>query len=410
MVLSCLYLFVPFIVRVSGLSLPPPTGPYNVGTKPYVLRHTTTNDTVAPEGVSKSVLVNVYYPTHDEAPAQKYIWDELGTAYDVYFGVAHGTFSNITATLAMNGKPLSRREHDKLRLPTLFFGPAMAGPPTRFFTGLISEMASRGYPVVTVDHPWEAPYIQYPNGTGFVGKSFLWNPCPEVIDDVQAYRLADNSAVLDALPKISKELGVPLDLRRFAFFGHSLGGSAAVSQLLVEKNRTTSHSKKFLGAINIDGTFFGIGGSNSSSLNTRVPTLLLSSDMHDPFAGHDPTWPLFESFQSSWTKSLRIVGHTNHSDYSDLIFLKQANGFAGGEGAITAERFLQVSRTVVGDFFEMLVGKGEGVLKGSAEVQQAFPEVSFDYNGTGNPCTPPDICWPPPPPPPEVVIPSCESS
>lgn len=395
MLYSLFYRSIPLVVLVSGLTLPPPTGPYNVGTKPYVLKHTTIDDPVAPEGISKYLLVNVYYPTHDDAPLQKYIWDGASTAYDVYYDLPNGTFSNITANFALGGEPLSRKEHEKLRLPTLFFGPPLAGPPTHFFTGLISEMASRGYPVVTVDHPWEAPYIRYPNGTGVEGKSFFWNPCPNVIENVYAYRLADNSAVLRALPAISKEINIPADLKRFALFGHSLGGSAAISQLLVEKNRTAAHGKTFLGAINIDGTFFGNAATNSTSLDTRAPTLLLGSDMHDPFAGRDPTWPLFESFQSSWTKSLRIMGHTNHTDYSDLIFLKQANGLAGGEAAITAERFLQVSRAIVGAFFEMLVGKGEGVLQGSAKAQEEFPEVAFDYNGTGDPCTPAEVCWSP---------------
>jgi hypothetical protein len=395
MLSSLFYQCVPFIVLVSGVSLPPPTGPYNVGTKPFVLKHTTLNDPVAPEKVSKSLLVNVYYPTHDKAPAQKYVWEGLSEAYDVFYGLPNGTFSNITANLALNAKPLSRKEHDKLHLPTLLFGPAMAGPPSRFFTGLISEMASRGYPVVTVDHPWEAPYIEYPNGTGFIGKDFSWYPDPEVLDAVVAYRQADNSAVLDALPDISKRLGIPFDLKRFAFFGHSLGGSAAISQILVEKNRTASQNKKFLGGVNMDGDFLGAAAMNSSLVDTRVPTLLLTSSGHSPQELFDPTLALFQSFQTSWTKDLRILGRSNHTDYSDVIFLKQVNGISGGEGVITAERMLQISREIVGDFFGMLVGKGEGILQGSAEVQEAFPEVVFDYNGTGNPCTPANVCWPP---------------
>ncbi|KAJ4348797.1 uncharacterized protein N0V89_010175 [Didymosphaeria variabile] len=351
-------------------------------------KHTTLNDPVAPQSVSLSLLVNIYYPTYDDAPERTYVWDGLSATYDTYYGLPNGTFGNITANLAFNAKPLSRKESDKLHLPTLLFGPAFAGPPSRFFTGLISEMTSRGYPVVTVDHPWEAPYIEYPNGTAFTGHDVTWSPCTSVIDAAHAYRLTDNSAVLDALPEISKELGIPLDLNHFALFGHSLGGSAAVSQLLVERNRTALRGKKFLGAINIDGSFFGIGATNSSSVDVHVPSLLLSSGRY-----LDPSWAVFESYQSSWVKGFRILGHSNHTDFSDLIFLKQANGIAGGEGAITAERFLQVSRTMVSAFFGLLVGKGEGVLSGSAEVQEAFPEVTFDYNGTGNPCRPAELCW-----------------
>ncbi|KAL1602405.1 hypothetical protein SLS60_005821 [Paraconiothyrium brasiliense] len=392
MLYSLLYLFSQFIVLVSGLSLPPPTGPYNVGTKPYVLKHTTVNDPVAPENVSLSLLVNLYYPTHDDAPSQKYIWDGLSATYDTYYGLPNGTFGNITANLALNAKPLSRKEHDNLYLPTLLFGPAFAGPPSRFFTGLISEVTSRGYSVVTVDHPWEAPYIEYPNGTAFTGHDVTWSPCRPVLDAAHAYRLTDNSAILDALLEISKKLGIPLDLKRFAFFGHSLGGSAAVSQLLVERNRTASRGKEFLGAINLDGSFFGIGATNSSWVDVREPSLLLGSSRY-----RDPSWAVFESYQSSWVKGIRILGQSNHTDFSDLIFLKQANGIAGGGDAITAERFLQVSRTIVSAFFGLLLGKGEGVLSGSTEVQEAFPEVAFDYNGTGNPCTPAELCWSYPP-------------
>ena len=384
-----------FFVAVASLQLPPPTGPYNVGTKPYVLKHTTLNDPVAPKNISKSILVNVYYPTRDEAPPQRYLWPGLTDIYDAYYGLPNGTFNIITANLAYNAKPLTKKEHDKLRLPTLLFGPAQAGPPSRFYAGIILEMVSKGFPVVTVDHPWEPPYMEYPDGTVFTGHELAWSPCHSVSDTIHAYRLVDNSAILDALPHISIDLGIPLDLKRFAFFGHSLGASVALSQVLAERHRPASRDKVFLGALDMDGSLYGIGRTNSSWVNTRIPTLTLGSSRN-----YDLTWPVFESYQTSWTKSLRILGHSNHTDYSDLIFLKQANGIAGGAGVISAERFLEVSRTFVGAFFEMLVGKGEGALSGSADVTGKFPDVSFDYNNTGNPCEPAELCWPLEDPPP----------
>jgi len=381
----------------SVVSLPPPTGPFNVGTKSYVLKHTTYNDHVSPTNVTRSILVNIYYPTHEQAPLQKYVWEGLSATYDSYYGLPRGTFSNITANIAFNGKPLSNKEQENLKLPTLFFGPAMAGPPTQLFTGLIAEMASRGYPVVAIDHPYEQPYIEYPNGTSFLGHPVDWNPCTPDIEAVHSYRLTDNTAALDALPQISQTLGIPLDLRRFAFFGHSLGGSAAASQIILETKRPKSRGRKSIGAINMDGQFFGPAATNSSDINIRVPSLLLGSSFRDPKLGYDPTWPLFEHFQTSWTKSLRIMGRSNHTDYSDLIFLKQANGIAGGNGVISAARFLEVSRILVANFFGMLVGRGEGILSGTDQVKEMFPEVIFDYNGKGESCDPAPICWKRPP-------------
>lgn len=386
---SFFYCYLHLFVGVFGLQLPPPTGPYNVGTTPYVLKHTTVNDPVAPSNISDSILLNIYYPTHDHFSPQKYLWGGLTALYDAYFGLPNGTFNDITADLAYNARPISVKEHINLRLPTLIFGPAMGGPPSQLYTGLILELVSRGFPVVTVDHPWEAPYIEYPNGTEFTGHAVDWSPCYSIGEAIHTYRLLDNSAVLDALPQISDQLNIPLDFNRFAFFGHSLGGSAALGQTLVEKQRPSSQKKVFLGAINIDGSLNGVTAANSSWVDTHAPSLILGSAKH----GFDPTWAVFESFQSSWVKSLRILGNSNHTDYSDLIFLKQANNITGGEDVILAKRFLQIYRTMVGDFFEMLVGKGEGILNGSGTVQDKFPEVAFDYNGTGNPCTPAEICW-----------------
>ena len=351
---SLFYLFVQFSLVVTGLHLPSPTGPYNVGTKPFILKHTTLNDPVAPNNVSKSLLINVYYPTHDGAPPHRYLWKGLTDAYDAYYRLPNGTFNDITANLAYNAKPLTAKEHDKLRLHTLLFGPAQGGPPTQMFTGIVIEMASKGFPVITVDHPWEPPYMEYPDGTSFTGHDVAWDPCVSVTNKIHAYRLVDNSAVLDALPQISKSLGIPLDFKRIAFFGHSLGGSVALSQALVEKHRAASRGKSFLGAINLDSTLFGLTATNSSEVNTHIPTLMLGSSHH-----YDQTWPVFESYQTSWTKSLRILGDSNHTDFSDLIFLKQANGVAGGAGKITAERFLELSRILLGDFFEMLLGNGQ---------------------------------------------------
>ncbi|KAH7084245.1 hypothetical protein FB567DRAFT_593718 [Paraphoma chrysanthemicola] len=374
---------------VLGLSLPPPTGPYNVGSKPYVLNHTTFNDPIAPNNISTSILVNVYYPTHDPAPSQKYIWPGLAAAYETYYRLTPSTFGNITAKIAYNARPLKHTPS----LPTLLFFPPFAGPPSQMFLGLISELVSQGYTVISNDHPYEQPYLQYPDGTSYTGHSVDWDPDPSIYVPTENYRINDNSAVLDALPTISKHLHIPLNLTHFALFGHSLGGSAALAQIPVERKRSTSRGKTFLGTMNLDGTIFGRASANDSSADVGVPSLLFSSSIHPRY--FDPTWPIFEKWQTGWCKEIHALGHTNHTDFSDLIFLKQAYGIAGGGDAAPADLVLKMSRTFVGDFFGMLVGKGEGVLKGDETVQMEFPGIVFEYNGTGDPCASEygNLCW-----------------
>jgi hypothetical protein len=382
----------PIIAAVGSLTLPPPTGPYSVGQKPYMFDHISTNDPFWPNNVSTSLLVNLYYPTFDTATSVYYVWEGFSKAYDEYFGVPAGSFRNITADLAFDAKPLPDYECQKLQFPMLMFGPPGGGPSSRMFTGLLSELASHGYVVLTVDHPYEQPYLEYPNGTAFTGVLDLtWNG-ETFLQQIYDYRLTDNSALLDAMPRIANDTGIPLNLTHFVFFGHSVGGTTALNAVLVEKNRTESREKTFLGAINIDGDVAGPARANDTSADLRAPSLYLKQSVRDRSFG--PPIPLFESHQSSWVKELRVLGKSNHTDFTDTIFLKQALGISGGAGTISAARMLNVTRTFVKAFMDMVSevnGEDEGVLSGDDSVAEQFPEVLFDWNNTGDPCAP-DLC------------------
>jgi hypothetical protein len=392
--LHALRLFAtPIFAALGSLTLPPPTGPYKVAQKPYVFDHISTNDPFWPNNVSTSVLVNFYYPTFSTPTPVYYIWEGFSKTYDDYFGVPAGSFRNMTADLAFDAPPLPDDECRKLRLPTLMFGPPGGGPSTRMFTGLLSELASHGYVVVTVDHPYEQPYLEYPDGRNFTGVLDLTWSGETFLQQIYDYRLTDNSALLDAMPRISNDTGIPVNLTHFVFFGHSVGATMALNEILLERNRTQSENKTFLGAINIDGNVDGPASANDSSADLHAPSLFLKASMWLRDAGGPPR-PLFESHQSSWTKELRWLGNVNHTDFTDTIFLKHALGISGGAGAISASRMLQTTRAFVKAFMDMVSeGKGgfEGLLSGDSNAAEEFPEVVFDWNGTGDPCAP-DLC------------------
>ncbi|KAJ8116347.1 hypothetical protein OPT61_g2201 [Boeremia exigua] len=365
-----------------SFNLPPPTGSFNVGSKAFVLPKLTIDDPVAPNGTGTFVLVNVYYPTEQKTSPSNYVWSELSNLYDNLYGVPNGTLRNITAPVSYKAGPLPVRIWKKLQLPTLIFNPGFAGPPSRLFHALLSDLASHGYSVVALDHPHEAPYLELPDGTGVSGLPFGFQADTQeklkLVQRVHDYRLTDASAVLDAIPMISKRLSIPLNYTHFSFFGHSLGGSAALSQILYERNHTSEQKHKILGALNTDGSLWVPASVNDSSSDLRIPSLLVSSGQHKG----DPLFASFNARQSAWTKEINIGGRTNHSDFSDLIVLKQGLGVAGGQGAMTADRMINITRTLVGSFQGLLVGKGEGVLSGTNETRAAWPELTWLYNGT----------------------------
>jgi hypothetical protein len=233
-------LAIPIFFAVGNLSLPPPTGSYSVGQKPCVFDHVSPNDPFWPNNVSTSLLINLYYPTLDTATPVYYIWEGFSKTYDEYFAVPAGSFRDMTANLAFDAHPLPHAEGKKLRLPTLMFGPSGGGPSSRMFTDLLSELASHGYVIITVDQPYEQPYLEYPNGTVFTGVLDLSWSGETFLQEIYDYRLTDNSALLDTMPHIASDTGIPINLTHFVFFGHSVGGTTALSAVLVEINRAES--------------------------------------------------------------------------------------------------------------------------------------------------------------------------
>lgn len=104
-----------------------------------------------------------------------------------------------------------------------------------------------------IDHAYEAPILPLPNGTTVIGLP----PGGGNLDFERLYevRLADDFAVLDVLLRVSKELRIPVNLEELVALSHSIDGSVALEQILVE--RAHNNIKRILAAIDIDGSLFG---------------------------------------------------------------------------------------------------------------------------------------------------------
>jgi alpha-beta hydrolase superfamily lysophospholipase len=89
-----------------------------------------------------------------------------------------------------------------------------------FQTGQVADLASRGWAVVTMEHPHESFAIEEPDGTLIAGSA-----------DTAPFtdRIVDGSLVLAALPRL-----VPQATPRtpIGMFGHSRGGAATAEMML----------------------------------------------------------------------------------------------------------------------------------------------------------------------------------
>ena len=204
-----------------GLSIPRPTGRHPVGVRStFVLDPARTEPRT---GGPRAIPVRVWYPAkHRHGSSAPYFSASVQAVVEQGVGVPAGLFE--IDTHARLDAPARRHVRGVL----LFTGGF--GIPVALYTGLITELASRGYAVVAFDHPHETFVVEQPDGSLIAndladdagpGRDCSSSPsaCP-----VFEARLSDIGVVLGALEDLVPQArpGTPIGI-----FGHSNGGAAA---------------------------------------------------------------------------------------------------------------------------------------------------------------------------------------
>ncbi|TYA10077.1 carboxylic ester hydrolase [Paenibacillus faecis] len=233
-----------------------PQGPYSVGTTLYHFIDNERPDEYSADPTDhRELMVQLWYPS-DQAPMQEtvpYIRDvsaiTQGLEHALSFPAWTLSHLGLVKTHAYSNIGLSSAEQ---QYPILIFSHGMTG-----FRGQntfqVEELASYGYIVVGIDHPYDAAATVYPDGREILIR--MPNPSGfEALDEHMHLWTEDVSFVLDQLEQLNKQdeqnlFTGRLDLDRIGMFGHSYGGAAA-AQMLLKDNRIKA-------AINMDGTLYG---------------------------------------------------------------------------------------------------------------------------------------------------------
>ncbi|KAI0813833.1 hypothetical protein GGR55DRAFT_547107 [Xylaria sp. FL0064] len=351
-----------------AVSLPKPSGKYNVGISKHTIEHYNPHDILAPNNVSTAFLATIYYPTlqEPEGDPQPYLEPELAAILESQLNYTSGFLSTITANLQHDAPYLDGRV-GKPAFPTLLFGPGGGGPPVAGNTILISELVSHGYTVVGLDHPFEQPFIRYPNGTGVEGVEIDFTSS-KLLQAIYDTRLVDTAAFLDYFPKLVRRLRAPFSTTHIGSFGYSLGGAAAVGSIY--------HDDRLVSGLNLDGALIGSPEVlNTTRADTKKPVLFLGEGLHTgEDAAHDITWGTFPLWQTSYFGKFLIDG-TMHHDFSDDTFWKTIQPTDPTTGPIDGNRQVAIMNAYVKAFHDFtLLGQNSSLLYGpSAE----WPEVVF---------------------------------
>ncbi|HEX4061625.1 MAG TPA: lipase [Streptosporangiaceae bacterium] len=321
--------------------LPAPSGRYGVGTVSLELTdHSRANPwTASPR--YRELMVSIWYPAADTRCYPRAPQMLPGAA--AHFGSANGaakTLYNIpagsvdwAATLT-SGHELAPVARHRAPFPVVLYSPG-AGDPRTWETTLVQNLASRGYVVVTIDHPYDASEVEFPNGKVVDSQLEKWIVQAERTHTVQALvkkifavRVADVRYVVGALTALDagrepdaghqplpRGLAGSLNLRKIGMFGVSAGGITA-AQAMYEDPR-------IIAGIDVDGS---IESPLVSNPWTIVP--VFRHGLHQPFmfmgdpqANHYtiPTWKSFWVHTSGWHLDLTLKGASGESSYKDAV-------------------------------------------------------------------------------------------
>lgn len=236
---------------------------------------------------------------------------------------------------------------------------------------LVCSLASTGYVVVTVDHPYDADIVTFPDNSTILAANITTEA--QIVEDLYV-RVQDISFVLDQLSlpstilRLLPDLGSGIDVSKVGVFGHSLGGATAAQVMLSDH--------RFVGGINLDGTFFG--SVVERGLDKPFVLFAHTGKNLTTDASWATLWPNLRGFK----RELILNGSTHGTftdlpEIADLIGLREKFPQQVAEllGSTPGERASQIIATYVSSFFGFVLKGEKGELFDGPS--KDFPEVTF---------------------------------
>ena len=168
----------------TALTLPEPNGSYNVAVQVYSLTDLDRMDPYAPPATphERKVLISMFWPfkarrscaTHPASYMPPVTAQMYGLAAEA-LGLSNETFADFKINFCEIGTVNNcDRDSRRPRLPLAIFSPG-AGNSRLLYSAMAKSLASRGYVVVTVDHPYDADIVEFPEGTIILGANLPEN-------------------------------------------------------------------------------------------------------------------------------------------------------------------------------------------------------------------------------------------
>jgi pimeloyl-ACP methyl ester carboxylesterase len=329
-------------------------------------------DPYDPKGGKRSIMVTTFTPINCGSVAStSYIPNATASFEDECFQAFRlppGTFESLRIQTQIQKSFGHLGDY-----PVVLFSPAL-GTSRLMYTLLLQEIASNGFAVVSVDYPYDADIVEYPDSRTVRGKNI------STAEYVQALnvRVKDMIFLLDQMHDekvirrifpLSQENSHLLSLENVTIFGHSLGGATAAQTMMVDN--------RFVGGINLAGKLLGTVVDKGLS----SPFLLFRPSNHTQELVTN--WATFWSHSRGWKLELELA-QSEHYTFSDWPVLVNSLGvsdearqvaqaeYTGTIGGLWAKNLIATYITATLQYF--VYEHTTDLLSGPSV---AYPDVTF---------------------------------
>jgi predicted dienelactone hydrolase len=351
------------------LTLPPPTGPYPVGTVPLHLVDRSRPDPVAGPGHYRELMASVWYPAREVGRYPLARWMPVAPLRELLTSAGFAADAAVAPLTAGHEVAPVRRMGE--RLPVVVFSHSAHAHRSES-TIVVQELASHGYVVVTVDHTYDA-FVEFPDGRLTVP---LYDPGLTPWDFARDIRF-----VLDRIDDLAAGcspdaehrplpagLGAALDPHRIGMFGWSKGATAT-ALVMAEDQRVRA-------GLSFDGP---MQSQPPITAELDRPFMLMTAEY--PRAA-EPSVAEFWSHLRGWRLNVQADGavHSSYCDHQWLIpQLAKAIGMSDEElkgriGTLDPARAVRIQQAYPLAFFDLHLRHRGHLLDGPST---AFPEVKF---------------------------------
>lgn len=355
-------------------TFPQPTGPYGVGTQ---VRHLTDahrlESHAAGKGSPRELVIQIWYPTTKGISGERQRYRDSRTTSFWTSQLA------LVKTNAIRNAPILHVDSNGGGYPVLLFSPSWSGERVQN-TIQMEELASYGYVVAAMDHPYGTDTTVFPDGR--IVKSTLKNGedyssqlafeafLKEATAETEI-RARDAQFVLDTLDLWNradpeKFFTGELQTTSVGIFGHSLGGSVAIQTCWLDS--------RFRAAVDMDGMVAG----ESASEGAKKPVLFVM-ELDLPQAGKSLTglserearMLQFNRNQEQQMKSslgkyggfwLEIPG-TSHKSFSDSPLFSPLRSLSGAGTADRRQASALINAYILAFFDKEIKNKDSDLLK-----------------------------------------------